>query len=484
MDPRFPFWLHLRLGSDSNINKHVDTLKRLLKNDISLADFKSDKSLRTCLHRLTSKNRNLSEFFNDNDGDNADDALDTATTNNTSGHATITNQLSYIRMYMKFMGKAYRLSDEYITQAAARTKYLHQSYVSMSIQDSSNILNAHTTIINALRTRQLCINDRMRRWLLYGNLAECQQSLIQFGCNELQPYIELCMRYMFLPMMSTRLRNVRVVFEKIPDNLMVAFGDDAARILDVSYKPGAKTPVKDCMFLNGDHFTLVTATPSNSNSKEISDTKLVSRDVHPVLSLYIYFFVKYCKGDTKRRRGKNKNLLFSGPDGGMWSKLHPHVKAYAERLSLPLKDMGLYGQTRMYNYTSKVWWLAVRAKGTIDPNRISADAESVSIGFKNENKYYTGLEGLRRVVSANHTIDADLPHKDDDYGEVPQLSGIPESIAPLQMEMIGRHTAVDTTVVNKGDLGGTTAVGKGDSVDSFDNLYSDTMITIRSKKKL
>ena len=452
MNKRFPIWLHLRLSSQDSIDKHIGTIKRMFTSKflpLKLIHFKTDKTLEKYLKERAMSNPNLRVFLvgtNANDDSDNDDNIDDIKTNDTPslgiereniGYATVTHEITSVGYYAEFLGCTFIYSNKFIKRLATITKYLQQSDVSMNIQDNSNILLLFEDIHNKLRKQQTCINERIIRWLKLGNLAESPMSLIQFGLHELQPFIELCLRYLFLPMTTSRLQRLRMVLLPIPSDINELYDLDARAAI---YAPLDKaTTADDLIFIDGDHLTHVSMVYSNNDKKSNTYGKLVARPIEKSLSVYIFFFFKYCKGNWNTQVKRTHTVgethpLFSGIYGGEWKYLMQHVRDYGGLIGLPVENMGLKGHTSSYMHQSRVAWVASRASN-LDINQIAVDSKSVKMGFAQEHKFYPGLESLRMTQRARDRL-GDTSTKIPPMPS-PSLSPLVPEMYPLLMEMQG-----------------------------------------------
>jgi hypothetical protein len=454
MDSRFPVWMHLRLQSQISIDKIVNTIRRMFKERnrrtrLTMKVFSNDKSFTAYLKMRALSNSQLSTFFDpegnngsddDSDGGDSDDGKQMVVTEAndlTTGHAKITHEVNAAGHYAAFLGRSFASARRLAVSLGQITKYLQQADVSIQIQDNASTCLLFDSIRNKLRSRQTSINARISRWLRFGMLAEADVGLQNFGCNELQPYIELCLRYLFLPMSPKRLRNLRMTFEPPPTDVDNLYDKDARTAIFAS--DDAVTDADDMLFVNGDHLTHMSIVFPNNNSKSNTHGKLVTRDIGQTLSVYIYFFFKYCKGNRNTQRNRNHRgnrgdtyMLFSQIGGGEWKYLLKHVRNYAQRIGLDVDKMGLTKYTSSYMHQSRVAWVASRAT---DTNHIASDAKAVNMGFGQDHKFYPGLESLRRTNRARERLGGWIREetKHTEQGLLP----VPESLYPLLMEMRG-----------------------------------------------
>jgi hypothetical protein len=312
--------------------------------------FDSDVILEAFLRKRALRNVQLGVFFetdhgSDDDGDEGggeDEGedrdgvplIEKKSPVGQKGFAAVTHEITAAGYYAEFLGYSYALSARFVLTLGRITKYLQQADVSIRIQENSETLLFFKGLHTFLCTRQSRIDARISRWLLLGNLAESNTSLVQFGLRELQPFLELCLRYLFLPMETVRLRGMRMVLEQLPA--------DATYLYDLSARAAmygstdVKVPVGDLIFLNGDHLAHVSMVYSN-NSKSNTHGRLVVRDIEQTLSVYMFFFFKYCKGDwntqiKRMRQVANTHPFFGQVFGGGWKYLMRDVRDYVTRL--------------------------------------------------------------------------------------------------------------------------------------------------------
>jgi hypothetical protein len=348
-------------------------------------------------------------------------------TNKQRAFITIAHDIEALRYYSRFLGYTHRKSEVYVTKIGLRASFYLQSRISMTIQDGASSASILQEIMTTLRHQQAAIDDRICRWLRYGSLAECTDSLIQFGIGTLRPFIELCLRYTFQPMSTEKLKDIRITVSRtITDDVDYCIGSDALNALprrtkkDPRYAKGLGRP-PDLLIVHGRRIAHVRMVYPNKQTSA-SDGKLVVRDLDPALSAYIYFYHKYCKVlkvrttiSSKSNRILNKyqsgstNLLFTGRFGGPWKEIPRDVRTYASAIQLPIQKMGL--QSQNYHRISQVQWMATRAVQTaLELSNLTADAIATGIAFKNDNKYYTGLSTLRTMQRALDLFETDGSH--------------------------------------------------------------------------
>lgn len=460
MDTRFPVWMYLRLESINSIERNISTIRRLFAatdpNRLRKRVFSSDKSLEMYLKRRAQTNMNLRAFVVNNSKDDdeevtsdigdADDGTeivnlpvdDAVAADQSPGHATVTLEIRAVGYYAEFLGRMHMGSDRFIGRMEQITKYVQQADVSMDIQDNVTTLLMFDDIIGKLHARQEHINARISRWLKLGNLAEAEASLKRFAATELQPYIELCLRYLFMPMAPGRLRKLRMTLEPIPSNVNELY-DLSAQTLMVAKDTET---VDDMIFVDGDHLTHVSMVYAAGNRTKTKG-RLVTRPIGQTLSVYIYFLFRHCKGnfnsDAHRKKKKgSSHPLFSQGTGGVWTKLTEHVRVYGQAIELPVEDMGLTGPTSSYMHQSRVAWVASRAR-VLDSRQVAADARAVGMGFGQEHKFYPGLASLRQVQRARVRLSGGERLEEEEKGAVVRtqilLEPVVEELYPLLLEL-------------------------------------------------
>jgi len=460
MDKRFPVWMHLRLDSEASINKIVATIQRMFTNKVhplTMDAFSTDQTFEAYMRVWALKNEQLGVMLSaeTNGSDDDDDTGDPEDglpytelqepEESTRGYATITHDLEAAGHYAVFLGRSAEFSRTFISILGRITKYLQQATVSLSIQDNANALHLVTTVRATLRERQPKINERLIRWLYFGNMAECRRSLAHFGKHELQPYIELCLRYFFMPMNIGRVKLLRMTLRPLPEGLANLY-DKPARIA-LFADPELRTDVPDMLFVNGDHLTHVSMVYMASD-KSKTNGKLVQRDVGQTLSVYIFFFFKYCRGNMNTVTNRKQRIgdswpLFGGDKGGTWKYLLSNVRSYGRNIGLKVETMGLTRQTSSYMHQSRVAWVASRAT---DPNRIATDAASTKMGFASDHTQYTGLQSLRDTQNARDRLNGDHEYTKRTASLHPTLTPLPLDLHPLLLEMQSK-TGINPTFV-------------------------------------
>jgi hypothetical protein len=378
MDGRFPVWIHLRLESQENIDKIIRTLTRMFADTtllLTVDTFTSDRILESFIKRYAMRNSTLDASDDEDDGN--DDGMvhvdhdgEQEEEGVKRGYAFMAHDMKALGYYAEFLGRSFACSESFIQKIGLITKYAQQSDVSIRIQDNANTLLLVEDIRTKLCQRQTAINARIARWLHLGNLAESRTSLQHFGTNELQPYIELCLRYLFLPMHLSRLKNMRMVLKTLPPHVNEAYHTDAR--LAMFALPNKTSAVPDVVFLNGDHLTHVSMVYPDKVGRTKTHGRLVARDIGQTLSVYMFFCFKYCPGNpntvTKLSKEKeDSRLFFTQNGGGDWRYLMRQVRAYAKQIHLKVDQMGLTQNTSSYMHQSRVTWVASRAHTTPRP---------------------------------------------------------------------------------------------------------------------
>jgi hypothetical protein len=451
MDKQFPIWMHLQVASLDNTRKIIGQMQKLFTNgSITRADFETDQRLSNKIKSIMFNSDDSIDYLGGGENERNNPFLVGGKKLST---ATLLNYATSIRFYSEFLGYSHDLSDKVVVAFTYKSKYLSHSKISVKIQDNTESKLLLQRLRDTLCKRQTYINTRINRWLHLGNLAENEQSIQNFGFHELQPFIEMCLRFMFLPMMTGRLTRMRITLEDpIPDNLDTLYGDYAT---DIMYLKEGTKKYGDVMFLNGTHFTHVSLEfANNTGKKKVPGGKLVARDVNQSLSVYMYFFHKFCKKDVRLSLKhaeymiKTSNLLFSGRQGGPWKHLKRDVRLYAQKLEIADKDLfdiglGKDQNTNSYLQYSKIAWVAARSTfSSIGTDRISADTRAIQLAFGAASKFNSGLPTMRENQRARDRIlleKADIAYSN----RVPQLIPIDQThvLYPLLIEMDQKQNA-------------------------------------------
>ena len=393
IDERFPLWMQLRLRDPKDIDARVNQMMRLFREGrFGPEDF--DYSQDTDDHNpLLIKTEAFVE-------DELKSGIREAT--------TITHDVEAVRYYSQFYGRRDKLLHKYVSKIGRRARFYQQARISMYLQDSVGSVHIVGKIMTKLRARQIVIDARIRRWLVHGNLAESFDTLEYFGMSELQPFIELALRYTFQPMSFESLKNLHITVKRgLPDDAGYCFNDTA--------KNAMPKGVKEYLMLKGSRFVHVSLV--RRRPRDTKNQKLAIHTLDRSLSLYLFFFHVYCKGSPKNRKNTASakgtfRLLFTGARGGKWKNVHADLLVYARQvLDLPVVEMGLDSENAGYYELSRKHWLSCQSsRSNIDPATIAAGAVRIGIGFKNEDKYYTGLNSLRsRQVALDIALPTDVP---------------------------------------------------------------------------
>lgn len=401
IDPRFRMWMHLRLRDPKDINAIVNRIVRLFReHGFGPRDFDYSRD-KGDTNSLLVKTRAF---------------VKKELENGIREETTITHDVEAIRHYSQFHGRRDKLLHRYVSTVGTRARFYQQARISMYLQDTLGPVHVVGEVMEKLRARQAVIDARIRRWLIHGNLAESFATLEYFGMSELQPFIEIALRYTFQPKSLESLKNLHITVERtLPDEVGYCFNDTATNAMPM-LKGGKR--LKEYLILKGTRFVHVSLV--RMGKQNTRNVKLATRVLDRSLSLYLYFFHKYCKGSPESRKKKNSSTtntfrrLFTGPRGGEWKHIHADVLFYARGvLNLPVISMGLTSEHTGYFETSRKHWLSCQsARSNIDPANIATNAIRLGIGFKNEDKYYTGLSSLRsRKVALDIALPTDVPNE-------------------------------------------------------------------------
>ena len=472
MLPTFLLWLHLRLDSQDNIHKIItNTTQLFLHHLLTSDDFATEPQLLVFIERHINNNNVLNLFH-----PQQHPALLDAARSHTVGYATLTHDIESIGYYAEFLGKTYPRVRKLLGKLSTGTKYMQQAHVALFIQDHIRTLDYVHQIVHALRARQPVIDARIARWLTLGNLAETTETLRVFGYNELQPFLELGLRYTFFPLAIQRVQRLRITLTPLPNNLYDLYGPEARQAIDAPPEPG--TVADDLLFLDQDHLTMVSLVyPNSDRANQHRHGMLVCRPLDPVLSVYLYFFYRYCQGPRtsrihQRQLRTNTTPLFCQSRGGHWKYLHRHVTDYARQIHIPcLAQMGLLGATSSYVHQSRIMWLASR--GLRDVDQIAVDARATHMGFGADDPRYTGLASLRHTVRARIRFGNTAAHAPAP-APAPALALAPlsDDIRPIHLQMQHRY-GVETIVSSEHlDCDGTWQ-----DIDTVEGIHAPGILT-------
>ena len=419
MDVRFPVWLSLHLKNKEDIKKRVNQIQKLFADDqITNEMFTADG-----LDLL----KQVNDWLYDDEGKlRADEARKPT---------TIAHDIEVIGYYTRFQGYSYPGITALVAKAGVDARHTQQATISMTIQDPSRALNTVKQVIDKLRSRQTVINARIHRWLVLGNL-DTDETLITFGTRELRPFLELALRYTYLPLSMARVDKM---------------GITTARTLpqDAEFWTGTAMPLAESLMLRDNQFVHVSVAFPNGRStdKDHAQGRIVVRPVGQALSVYIYFYDTYCKGepDSKHRRTiKTTSFrpLFTGRSGGqMWKNMRQDTETYAyEQLQLPRETIEAMGiRDRNYHPVSLAQWVACRAHlQNIDASTVAADVHLADSGFRAESKFYPGLRSLRAREDAVEGI-LGIQRHEPVVNNIFTLLNIPTQLDSLQQEIAHRH---------------------------------------------
>lgn len=319
----------------------------------------------------------------------------------------------------------YKKSVSAVSRFSKKSKLQRQGFVSAYVQDNVFPVYIISNLLKGLRDRQNHINRRIFQWLQWGELAMNERELKLFGRWELQPFIELAIRFTVLPMSLIRLRNVTV---------------------DLSVKSSPFMPIHenysgDVIISNGEKLTLL----STITTKGTDIENIVTRDIYPALSFYIFFHLQYCTRTNVTRLNKTngRHFLFNGIEGGEWKQdtIPRDIRTYAkDRLKLPdeiLHHFGLFRKKRTkYIENSYIFWLATNSER--DPYTIEKNAVATRrLNIANEEKQNRN-DVLRSLRFTKKSIEHILPHLLEEMCDMDhkiQLKSIPDYLFSLWIQM-------------------------------------------------
>jgi hypothetical protein len=403
MDGNFRIWLMLHLKSRENIDHITSDVQTLFTEAlISVEDFRSDISLRGKLREIIYKNHDLRTVVPTvKEKRNLPPVLE----RDERKFSRVIHVAEAVLYYGRFLDyTSLTLSVKFIQKVQLRTKLLEQSTVSAHIQDPWKKIGVYVTVLTVLRARQTLINARILRFLQTRRLAESGWSLYQFGLYELRPFIELSLRFTVRPMTVGRVTGMS----------RPKHGDTVVDLTDLNdlYRIGKNTDHVQLTYVGrGGCTTLGQVTQVRSAKTKAGHHKLVTMPIYNSLTAYIYFYMKYC---SKRIEGQVTSTwvgdvpVFMSKLGKSWKSIVDDVRSYAERVNLPIDELGLNDNS--YVYKSKVIWLVAQtythrdAYNDIDTNCLAGHAESIGISFGKENNYYSLLRELREMNVARTNI--------------------------------------------------------------------------------
>ena len=423
MDKRFPLWLSLRLKSSSDINHRVSKMDSILSGDIDSDIFSDDLTLRNFLQNTYLGQSAMRTFFMDENFTDDDDGSSLRS-------STLVHDIEAMCLYMEFLGRSSTISSQLRGMLSQKVKMMQQANISTHVQDHQATIRIVHNLVDSLRTRQAYINARITQWLYFGNLAEYRESLFRFGTNELRPFIELCLRYLFLPLSAEQLLKLEINLRRpLPSNADALFGKDAYEALYGEDVPLNRRKSNGVLFLSDDGSSFVYAKPMAPYGGTMDQCKIVRRTIDPILSFYIFWYRRHC---TEMIDMDKNQLLFVSKSGNPWKNVRSDVCRYVKNVlgTQIAKDIGV--DSGMYTYTSKLQWISWRALKHKEINQIAMDAQSVGLGFKNDDKYYRGLQGLRDMFSARKLLRFSGK---DTFDVKLSLGEIPTSLDSLRIEM-------------------------------------------------
>lgn len=386
MDPRFPFWIRLRIRTEADARHRVSKVKKLLESAFfSTEELQSDLKLHDkIVSHYMKQSRELYQSVQDDDdadGDEGDDDGPILGKGGGTRAGTMSHDIEALVYYLQFRGIRAPILDKLRARLVLTAKFLQQAETSLYIQDCRPSAQCVEGLFDALRSRQKSIDARIARWLQFGILAENKETLRKFGQNEMRPFIELCLRYGYLPMAASRLSEFRVDFKR---NLpaMSLYGDEVREFMGTH---------RDLLLLDGTKWVHVFPVAAHGESATSKSVKLVTHPLSEALSLYIFFYHRHCKSPDASR-------LFWGATSteSRWRHVRKDVREYVSTVVGRdlVGELGLDGD---YRRTSMLQWLARRACYFQSLHQIKADVTRIQLGFKNDNKYYTGFRQLQNM---------------------------------------------------------------------------------------
>lgn len=442
---QFVKYLQLTENSDDYIKNIATNFKKVFVDkhrefeELKIGHFDDDNTLFKYISDMVDKDKDLRIFSKKKDDTTVDYDVDGEENPNQSlSFTTKVHVLESIIKYASFFKPfdyhiIYRKSVSEVRRFAKKSKLRQQGKVSVSIQD--NILPRHlvSELMNQLRVRQTYINSVIYRWLKFGKLYKGKDDLTNFGQDELQPFIELSMRFTFVPMSLNRIRNIRI--------------DTATRFIipEMLYaKDITIIPLGDIIMFNEPkkRLTLVSSTVSPSNNMSIVRT---AKEISTPLSIYIYFMSRYCSKTNSNRLTNTKTVrnipyLFNGPQGGSWKQenIPTEIREYAlKKLNISndmLNDLGLYlGKRTRYIEDSYVKWVASTTSNQCPSKVERAIIATRRLSVANEDRQNRN-DMLRSLRFTQDSVNHIFPGLSQD-GCVKEYSEHEHTLSPIPVEL-------------------------------------------------
>ena len=368
--------------------------------------------------------------------------------------------------------RTYRKSVSEVKRFANKSKLKQHGFVSVYVQDNTFPKYLVLHVISQLQKRQEVINKIIYQWLKWGELYMNENQCRQFGQNELQPFIELAIRFTLFPMSLSRLRNIRIMLdEKLSDRLLYtsrgvssssssssssrSSSSSSRSSRSSSSSSGSSRSSRSSSSSSRSSRSSRSSSSSSSSSSSRSsrssniNTRLpigdviissthgrqlvlvctvkgsirVPKHIYEELSFYIFFLYQYCSKTNEKRtlegieRGQEPvRYLFNGIDGGDWKQelIPKHVRTYASDV-LKINDtyldhLGLFENKRTkYIENSYVFWVA--ALSDQDPRHIEKNAVTTRrLTIANEEKRNRNdvLKSLRMTQNSIHYLFPDI----------------------------------------------------------------------------
>jgi hypothetical protein len=393
MDGNFEPWIYLQHNAN-----YAKTLVVKMKQVFSLegkfnlfaSDFKSSPRLMRKIRMLIRNSKLFPLLFTSTETD-VEEEDENKIGNESSG--TYYNTLNAIRYYNRFLGNDdYVELERFVAKVSSRHHNFHQGQILESIMDPTRKVILYNNLICALRKRQLIIHKVIHNYIKTRDSASCD--LFRFGSKELLPFLEIALRFIDFPVETKQIKQMFIgKTSKLGDEPL----DLKAEL--TGYNKAFPT------VLNYDRSgRIYRSILVNDSKKSLNNSNHSSRTVsiamHPILSLYIHFYIHYCRNLNKS--GIRGNVVFVTMKGTPWGAT-PTVprlaRDYMECIGLNPADYSLSRlNSQMYHYDSKVMWITIRnvIRGGNDIPKLFSDMASLSFPMATNlhKDHYSGFKHL------------------------------------------------------------------------------------------
>ena len=430
MEPQFHEWLTFFNTKDHSDNAYTDIKNFFDSGTLSVECFETSMALKKAIIKIVDMNMYTNIIRPDKEKDNV---IDDKTNDNNEEvdednrykslqPSYITKQLYSIKQYTTFLGHKYNNVDKLIAIMSKRIQNQTENTFIQQYFEYNTTANIINEIIIFLRFRQVYINACITQQIWKSVSAKKK---IEFGNNELKPFLELCIRLFIIPLEPVSIENMvysPVTMERGSDLLIVILGE-----------------TKPCLYIDKLGIMYISYLVNNisNTSKRISTVV-----VDPTISIYMYFYLHHIRKTTNKL-----HYAFTGPKDGKWRRSVKSIREYCTRIGINVHWLKL-SPGHNYKYQSKLLWAfrqtyQCKTNKIIDTDTLShfTYTTGISIATGQANQFYNAFKSMKKNEKALMYLKYILPS----YSPIMvKLHDIPlDVITKLRNEMLNMVTCTN-----------------------------------------